>query len=150
MTRECRLPILDDGVGWDVVWDVIGGSVARLHEELGVINCGGGLDLHVDPAPDVILQRVWSRILHDLELTVGVELKAVGEGAKAFLQHCDVFSVDTKGQGHILALGVLAGELDFQQVFPGDHVLQTVYCGDFIIKVQVGRVLLKRKQIYNQ
>lgn len=133
--RDCRLPILDDGVGWDVVWDVIWGGAARLHEELSVVDCGGGLDLHVDPAPDVILQRVWSRILHGLELTVGIELKAVGEGAEAFLQHCDVFSVDTKGQGQVLAFGVLAGELDFQQVFPGDHVLQTVYCGDFIIKV---------------
>lgn len=58
--------------------------------------------------------------------------------------------MDTKGQGQVLAFGILAGELDFQQVFPGDHVLQTFYCGDFIIKVQVVRVLLKRKQIYNQ
>lgn len=56
--RDCRLPILDDGVGWDVVWDVIWGGAARLHKELGVVDCGGGLDLHVDPAPDLILQRV--------------------------------------------------------------------------------------------
>lgn len=85
-----------------------------------------------------------------MELTVGVELKAVGEGAKALLHHCDVLSVNGEGQGHVLALGVLAEELDFQQVLPGDHVFHIVNCGDFIVKVQVVLVLLQRKQIQNQ
>lgn len=147
---NCSLPSLDDGVFRGVVWNVIRGGAAGLHEELGVVDRCCGLDLHVDPAPYVILQRVWARILHDLKLTVGVELKAVGEGAEAFLHHCDVVSVDIEGQGHVLAFGVLAEELDFQQMLPGDHVSQIVYCGDFIKKVQVVRILLKRKQIQDQ
>lgn len=150
LTRDCSLPSLDDGVFRGVVWNVIWGGAAGLHEELGVVDRCCGLDLHVDPAPYVILQRVWPRILHDLKLTVGVELEAVGEGAEAFLHHCDVVSVDIEGQGHVLAFGVLAEELDFQQVLPGDHVSQIVYCSDFIKKVQVVHILLKRKQIQNQ
>lgn len=141
---------MDDGVGGDIVWDVIWGGVAGLHKKLGVVDRSSGLDLHEDPAPYVILQRVGAGVLHDLELTVGVELKVVGEGAEAFLHHCDVLSVDPEGQGHVLSFGVLAGKLDFQEMLPGDHICYIVTGGDFIRKEQVFRVLLQRKQIDNQ
>lgn len=55
---ERGLPVLDDTVGGGVVWGVIWGGAAGLHEELGVVDRRGGLDLHVDPGPDLILQRV--------------------------------------------------------------------------------------------
>lgn len=148
--RDCCLPVLDDGVGGGVVWDVVWGGAAGLHEELSVVDRRGSFDLQVDPGPDLILQRVRAGVLHGLKLTVGVELEAVGEGAKAFLHHRDVVSVNAEGQGHVLAFEVLAGELDLQEVLPGDHILQIVDCGDFIPEVQVLRVLLQMKQIQNQ
>lgn len=150
LAHDRGLPILDDGVGGAVVWEVVWGSAAGLYKELGVVDRCGGLDLHVDPSPDLILQRVRAGVLHGLELTVGVELEAVGEGAEAFLHYRDVVSVNVEGQGHVLAFGVLAGELDLQQVLPGDHIVQTVNCADFILEVQVLRVLLQRKWIRNQ
>lgn len=150
LARDCGLPVLDDGVGGGVVWDVVWGGAAGLYKELGVVDRGGGLNLQVDPGPDLIVQRVRAGILHGLELTVGVELEAVGEGAEAFLHHRDVVSVNGEGLGHVLVFGVLAGELDLQQVLPGDHIFQIVDCGDFILEVQVLCVLLQRKRIQNQ
>lgn len=55
LMRDCSLPIFDDRVGRGVVWDVVRSSTAGLHEELSVVDRGGGLDLHVDPAPYLIL-----------------------------------------------------------------------------------------------
>ena len=81
-----------------VVGVVVWCSSAGLHKQLGVFDRGGGLDLHVNPVPNVVLQRICCWIHHGLELVVRVELKLVGERAEAPLPHSDALPVCHEAQ----------------------------------------------------
>lgn len=142
------LPVFKDGVCGCVVGDVVWGGAARLHEQPGVVGGGRGLDLHEDVTADVVLQRIQTGVDHGAELAVGIELKLVGEGAEAFLHHCDVVSVCCEAQGHVAMFGVLAVELHLQLVPPGDQARGVVHSGDLILEVQVILIFLQSKSLF--
>ena len=146
MEHSC-LPMINDAVAWWVVWAVIWCSFAGLHKQLGVVDCRDGFYLHENPAPYVILQRVWIWINRGLELAVRIELKLVGECAEAFLPHRDIFPVCQEASWHLSMLGVHTAELHFQQVFPGDQSTYVVDCSDFILENDVFLVFLQSKRL---
>ena len=78
------------------------------------------------------------------------ELKLVGERAETLLPHCDVLPVCSEAQCHISPFGVLAVELHFQQVFPGDQVAVVVNRGDFILENEVVIILLQSERLFIQ
>ena len=142
MACSC-LPILDDGVCWPVVVGVIWRRAAGLHKQLGVVDGRFGLYLHVDLVRHIVLQRVQSWINHLSILAVWVELKLIGELSKAFIPHHHIPPVCCEALRHVPTFGVLAVELDLQQVVPGDQVVYVVHRGDFIFENQVFLIFLQ-------
>lgn len=129
-----------------VVLVVIWRNSAGLHEQHGVIDGGGGLNLHEDPAPQNIHQRVCAGIDGGEVLVVGIELKLVGERAKALVPNFDLGPVCHEDLHHIPTFGVLAVEVHLQQVLPGDHVGHIVKRGDCVLEPEVNVVFLQSEK----
>lgn len=132
-----------------VVGVVVGRGSAGLHEHLGVVDGGAGVQLHVNPLSDVVVQRVGVGTDHGSELTVRVELELVGEGAEALLPHRHVLPVRREAQGHVPTFGVLAVEAGFHQVLPGDQLVGgVVQCGDLVFENEVIVVFLRSEEVF--
>lgn len=132
-----------------VVGVVVRRGPAGLHEHLGVVDGGDGVQLHVNPLSDVVVQRVGVGTDHGSELSVWVELELVGERAEALLPHRHILPVGREAQGHVPTFGVLAVEASFHQVLPGDQLVGgVVQCGDLIFENEVIVVFLQSETLF--